>query len=74
MSGKLYRLEQDKIIAGVCAGLADYFEIDPTLVRIVWLLSIFTCFGIIAYLVCWLIIPVKKPSCPFPEETNTVCR
>jgi phage shock protein C len=73
MSGKIYRLEQDKIIAGVCAGLADYFEIDPTLVRIVWLLSIFTCFGIIAYLVCWLIIPVKKTKLPLSRRKK-YCR
>ncbi len=49
----------DKMIAGVCAGIADYFGWDPTLVRVGYvLLSIFTVFaGVLAYLVLWLVMP-----------------
>lgn len=58
---KLFRSD-DHIIAGVCAGIAEYFDIDPTIVRVLWVLAtVFTGFvaGIIGYIVCWLIIPNK---------------
>lgn len=56
---RLYRAsEKDSMIAGVCAGIADYFNVDPTLVRIVWVLFTFWMgFGIFAYLIAWIIIP-----------------
>lgn len=56
---RLYRAkEKDSMIAGVCAGIADYFNIDPTLVRLAWFLLVFWMgFGIFAYLVAWIIIP-----------------
>ena len=52
----------NRMVAGVCAGIADYFGWDPTLVRIGYiLLSIFTVFsGVIAYLILWMVIP-KQP-------------
>ena len=62
MEKKLYRSNTDKKICGVCGGVAEYFGIDPTLVRVGWaLVSIFAGAGIIAYIVCALIIP-EKPS------------
>ena len=58
---KLYRSRTNKILGGVCGGLAEYFNIDPVLVRILWVLFIFAFgTGILAYLIAWLIIP-KKP-------------
>ncbi len=58
---RLYRASrEDSIIAGVCAGIADYFEIDPVLVRLLWVLFVFGFgFGILAYLLAWIIIPRK---------------
>jgi phage shock protein PspC (stress-responsive transcriptional regulator) len=52
----------DKMIAGVCGGIADYFDLDPTLVRVGYiLLTVFTLFsGFIAYLVLWVVMPVQK--------------
>ena len=48
----------NKIIGGVYSGIAEYLDLDPTLIRIVWLLLIFTYgIGIIPYFLCWLIIP-----------------
>ncbi len=49
------------MIAGVCAGIADYFDLDPTLVRVGYiLLSLFSMFsGVIAYFILWLVIPKK---------------
>lgn len=61
MEKKLYRSTTNKTIAGVCAGLAEYLNIDPTIVRVIWALVGLTGGGIIAYLVCALIIP-EKPS------------
>lgn len=60
MSKQLFRSNENKILAGVCAGIAEYFEVDPTIVRIIWLLSIFAGIGIIAYIVCWLVMPEKR--------------
>ncbi len=61
MEKKLYRNPNNKIIAGVCSGLAEYINIDPTIVRVIWALVGLSGAGIIAYLICALIIP-EKPS------------
>ena len=51
----------DKMIGGVCAGLAEYLDIDPTIVRIVWvLLVLFAGFGILLYVILWLIMPKQQ--------------
>ncbi|MEM7825225.1 MAG: PspC domain-containing protein [Candidatus Aenigmatarchaeota archaeon] len=58
---KLYRSRKNRIIAGVCGGLGEYFEIDPVLVRLLWIL--FTAAfgsGILAYIIAWIIIPEKN--------------
>ena len=58
MEKRLVRNVQDKKIAGVCSGLADYLDIDPTLVRALWILfTLLGGSGILAYLILWLIIP-----------------
>ena len=61
MNKKLYRNTANKILAGVCYGIADYVNIDPTIVRLIWALIGLTGTGIVAYLVCALIIP-EKPN------------
>lgn len=51
-------LSQNKKIAGVCAGVAEYFDIDPTIVRIIWLFAVLGAgVGLLAYLICWIVIP-----------------
>ncbi|MDY4527304.1 MAG: PspC domain-containing protein [Parabacteroides sp.] len=59
---KKLRRSNDKMIAGVCAGVAHYFDLDPTVIRIVYvLLSIFTAFaGVLVYLILWLIMPKEQ--------------
>ena len=55
---KLYRSSRNKVIAGVCGGVAEYFNIDPTIVRLLWIL--FCCMGgsgILAYIICLFVIP-----------------
>ncbi|MBO7418979.1 MAG: PspC domain-containing protein [Bacteroidaceae bacterium] len=55
---KLRRTKNDKMIAGVCGGLGKYFDLDPTILRLVFvLLLIFAGTGLLAYLVLWLVIP-----------------
>ena len=60
MEKKLYRSRTDKKLAGVCGGLAEYLNMDVTIVRLIWaLVSVFAGAGLIAYLVCALVIPEK---------------
>jgi phage shock protein PspC (stress-responsive transcriptional regulator) len=59
MQKKLYRVNEGKMIAGVCAGLAEYLDIDATVIRLIWALIGLSGAGLIAYLIAALIIPVK---------------
>ena len=53
------RSNTDKKIAGVCAGLADYFDLDPTIVRVVWLLAVLCAgTGLLLYVILWIVLPV----------------
>ena len=61
MQKKLYRSAHDKKIAGVCGGLAKYLNIDVTVIRVIWALIALGGAGILAYIVCALIIP-EEPS------------
>lgn len=55
---RLYRSRRQAIIGGVCAGIADYFQADPTIVRLVWAATILLGgTGVVAYILAWLIIP-----------------
>ena len=67
MNKKLYRSVSDKKLAGVCGGIAEYFGLDSTLIRVGWaLVSLFAGAGVLAYIVCAIIIPEK------PENPNVV--
>ena len=58
MEKKLYRSKTEKKIAGVCGGIAKYLNIDVTIIRLIWaIVSVFAGTGLIAYLVCALVIP-----------------
>ena len=62
MEKRLYKSNTDKKIDGVCAGIAEYFGSDPTLVRLVWALAVlFAGTGILAYIVAALVIP-RNPA------------
>ena len=56
---KLVRPKEGRTIAGVAAGLADYFDVDVTLVRIIWVILLLPggLPGLIPYLICWIMIP-----------------
>jgi phage shock protein PspC (stress-responsive transcriptional regulator) len=64
---RLYRSVRDRKIGGVCGGLGEYFEIDPTIIRVLFALSIITGFGLVAYLVAWLVIPLAPDGSWAPE-------
>ena len=66
MSKKLYRSKKDQKIAGVCAGLAEYINIDPTVIRLIWVLVALSGAGLVAYIVCALVIPEK------PDDVNVI--
>ena len=58
---KIYKIEEGKKICGVCGGLAEYMDVDPTLIRVLWLIAaIFAGAGLIAYLVCAIVFPNKS--------------
>ena len=69
MEKKLYKVNRGKMLDGVCAGFAEYFGIDPTLVRLGWaLVSLAAGSGIIAYIICAIIIP-RKPEDVIDQNT-----
>jgi phage shock protein PspC (stress-responsive transcriptional regulator) len=66
---KLTRPREGKRIAGVCAGVARYLEIDVTLVRVLWILVTILppIPGIVAYIVCWIAMPEDPEPLPEPN-------
>ncbi len=72
MKKKLYRSRKDRIIGGVCGGIANYFDIDPTLVRLAFLLILLARgAGLLAYVIAWIIIP-EKPESFYDENGKEV--
>lgn len=69
MPRRLYRSETDVVLGGVCGGLAEYLEVDPTLVRLVFVLLVFAGgVGLVAYIVLWIIMPRQsRVGAPTPE-------
>ena len=64
---RLYRSRRDRQLAGVAGGMAEYLEIDPTVVRLVWILSIFLGgFGILLYIIMAFIVPLDPRGMPGP--------
>ena len=73
MERKLFRSRADKVIAGVCGGLGHYLDIDPTIVRVVFvLLGIADGIGVIAYLALWLLTPVEGSAPAVTDSGETV--
>lgn len=67
---RIYRSENDSVIGGVCAGIGEYFEVDPVLIRIIAVILALLAFsGVIAYFILWIIIP-KKPKIERKEKVS----
>lgn len=62
---KLYRIEEEGMIGGVCAGLGAYFNVDPVIIRALFVLLVFADgIGIIIYLVLWVLLPTLSQEKP----------
>jgi phage shock protein C len=57
---RLYRSEEDRILGGVCGGLAEVYDLDPTLVRLVTIILIFSGISPLIYVIAWLIMPTES--------------
>ncbi|HET9259808.1 MAG TPA: PspC domain-containing protein [Acidimicrobiia bacterium] len=64
-SKKLRRSKEDRLIAGVAGGVAEFFDLDATIVRVVWaFMAIFGGFGVLLYLIMWVIVPEQAADTP----------
>ena len=69
---RLLRSSTDKKIGGVCAGIADYFDLDPTIIRVVWLLlALCGGTGLVSYLVLWIVLPLAAAEVVHTSATAT---
>jgi phage shock protein C len=71
---KLYRSRTQRMIGGVCGGLAEYFNIDPTLMRLIFVFfALWVGGGVVAYIIMWLVVPEEPvaPINPPPSDLNT---
>jgi len=65
-SKRLYKTENNqKMLCGVCGGIAEYFDVDPTLIRVAWVIAAFMgSVGFWAYIICAIIMPKKSTIYP----------
>jgi phage shock protein C len=57
---RLYRSGENKVLGGVCGGLGEYFNVDPVIIRILWVaFSLLYGVGILAYILAWIIVPMN---------------
>ncbi len=69
MEKRLYRSQNDRIIWGVCGGLAEYFDIDPTIIRIIAiLLALASGAGVLAYIILAIVIPLESSQLTEPKD------
>lgn len=62
MAKKLYRSKNNRVVAGVCGGIAEYFDIDPIIVRLITLILVLSAgAGLLAYIIAWIVVP-EEPS------------
>jgi phage shock protein C len=70
---RLVRSATDRRIAGVCGGLAEYFDVDPTIMRVAWVIVSIVAgaviFGVIAYVVAWFVIPPAPAAALHPSPS-----
>jgi phage shock protein C len=73
---RLMRSSTDKKLGGVCAGLAEYFDVDPTLIRVVWLIALFCGgVGLLLYIILWIVLPLApRATAVMHTTTGTVAQ
>jgi phage shock protein C len=70
---KLLRPRLGRKVAGVCLGFSEYFDLDVTLVRVVWLITAFmTGLGFVAYIIAWIVMPEEALLLPAPGIAQSV--
>ena len=74
MNRRLYRSRTDTVIGGVAAGLADYLNADPALIRIAWAILVVVTGGaaLIVYIVCWIVVPEEPETAAVVPATDPV--
>lgn len=72
MSRRLYRSKTNRVLAGVCGGLAEYFDVDPLLVRIIFIILVLSGgLGILFYLISWLIMPSNPAMLDYGKKDSS---
>lgn len=72
MEKRLYRSYTDKMLGGVCGGLGEYFDIDPVIVRVLFIVAVlFGGGGILAYIILWIVIPQKPFTIPKQNQHSS---
>lgn len=67
---RLHRSKSNRVIAGVCGGFAEYFRIDPTIIRIIWILISLSGTGFVAYIIAAVIMPDEDKAAGSANEWN----
>ncbi|MBN1320079.1 MAG: PspC domain-containing protein [Thermoleophilia bacterium] len=63
MQKRLRRSRTEKMLGGVCGGLGEYFNVDPTIIRVLWVvITLLGGAGVIAYLILWVVMPQEPPA------------
>ena len=70
MTKKWYRSRKDKMIGGVAGGLAEYFDIDPTIVRLLFVAGLFMGAGFLVYIVLWIVVPEEPYGLDYSQQNN----
>ena len=70
MAKKFYRSRKNRVIAGICGGLAEYFDVDPIIVRLIALILVLSAGGgLLAYIIAWIVVP-EEPDNLYPVPTE----
>ena len=69
MAKKLYRSRKNRIIAGICGGIAEYFDVDPIIIRLITLILVLHGAGLLAYIIAWIVVPGEPDNLhPVPVQ------
>ncbi len=69
MEKRLTRSSENRMIAGICGGLGEYFNVDPVIVRVIFVLLAFAdAIGVVAYLILWIIVPLREKAGLPPKD------